>query len=117
MKIPYVIDNQKFHLTDVLNALLNVHKEMSLDVATAYFSISGFRLLQAQLESLRSFRLLLGFQPSEAKDVGLRPSPAALKKALRGDLEDRGFRVVAIRLDRPLPEQVTALAGVFAVAP
>ena len=44
MKIPYVIDNQKFLLADVLNALLNVHKEMSLDVATAYFTIQGFRL-------------------------------------------------------------------------
>lgn len=80
MLLPYVIDNQTYKLADVLNQVMSTHLGQSLDVATAYFSISGFRLLQKQLENLRSFRLLLGFQPVEAKDVGLRPSAAAKKR-------------------------------------
>lgn len=98
MRLPYVIDNQAHKLADVLNEVMAARAGHSLDVATAYFSISGFRLLQAQLENLRSFRLLLGFQPVEAKDVGLRPSAAALKKALRGDLEVEPYREEVLRL-------------------
>ena len=52
MKIPYVIDNQKHLLADVLSALLNEQKGMSLDVATAYFTIQGFRLLKEGLGPL-----------------------------------------------------------------
>jgi hypothetical protein len=48
--IPYVIDNQTHRMADVLNALLAEHKGRSLDVATAYFTIQGFRLLRAGLE-------------------------------------------------------------------
>ncbi len=98
MRLPYVIDNQQFKLSDILNDVMAARTGHSLDVATAYFSISGFRLLQAQLENLRSFRLLLGFQPVEAKDVGLRPSAASLKKWLRGDLEGEPYREDTLRL-------------------
>ena len=98
MRLPYVIDNQQYKLADVLNEVMAARAGHSLDIATAYFSISGFRLLQAQLENLRSFRLLLGFQPVEAKDVGLRPSAAALKKMLRGDLETEAYAETTLRL-------------------
>lgn len=98
MRLPYVIDNQQHKLADVLNEVMASRAGHSLDVATAYFSISGFRLLQTELEKLRSFRLLLGFQPVEAKDVGLRPSAAALKKALRGDLEVEYYQEDTLRL-------------------
>ena len=60
---------------------------MSLDVATAYFSVSGYRLLQEKLTGLRSFRLLLGFQPTNGKVIGLKPNAAKLKSNVRGDLE------------------------------
>lgn len=52
MRIPYVIDNQSHRMADVLNALLAEHKGRSQDVATAYFTIQGFRLLQADLDGL-----------------------------------------------------------------
>jgi hypothetical protein len=35
MRIPYVIDNQKHRLADVLNGILGEHAGKSLDVATA----------------------------------------------------------------------------------
>ena len=46
MRIPYVIDNQQHRLADVLNAILAEHAGKSLDMATAYFNVQGFRLLQ-----------------------------------------------------------------------
>jgi hypothetical protein len=77
MKIPYVIDNQTHRLADVLSDILGSHFGKSLDVATAYFNVQGFRLLQQGLLALGSFRLLLGDEPSEAAQVGLRPRAAA----------------------------------------
>lgn len=87
MQLPYVIDNQQYRLADVLNQVMLDHPGMSLDIATAYFSVSGYRALHEQMNLLRSFRLLLGFQPAENADLGLRPTSSALKRALRGDLE------------------------------
>lgn len=74
MSIPYVIDNQSYRLADVLNQLLAAHAGRSLDAATAYFNVQGFRLLKAGLEQLGSFRLLLGDEPEEGAAVGLRPT-------------------------------------------
>ncbi len=81
MKIPYVIDNEKFHLADVLNALLKEHKGMSLDVATAYFTIQGFRVLKEGLRELGNFRLLLGSEPIRGEQVGLTPEMGIVKKS------------------------------------
>ena len=63
IKIPYVIDNERHRLADVLNAILKEHPGQSLDVATAYFNIGGFQLVQQGLEGLGGFRLLLGSEP------------------------------------------------------
>jgi len=98
MRIPYVIDNQRHTLADVLNAILIEHAHNSLDIATAYFSISGFRALQTNLSGLRSFRLLLGFEPKEGPDLGLRPERSRLDAALRGDLEREPFSEATLRL-------------------
>ena len=78
IRIPYVIDNQHHRMADVLNNILAGHAGKSLDIATAYFSVLGFRLLQEGLETLGSFRLLLGDEPQDGAAVGLRPR-AALK--------------------------------------
>lgn len=85
--IPYVIDNQSHKLADVLNGIMVAHPRSSLDIATAYFSVSGYRELRAALRDTRNFRLLLGFEPTEGKDLGLRPDTRAMLSALRGDLE------------------------------
>lgn len=83
MRIPYVIDNETHRLADVLNAILAEHEGRSLDVATAYFNVQGFRLLRPGLLRLGSFRLLLGDEPAEGADLGLRPRAAS---ALRTEL-------------------------------
>ncbi len=73
MKIPYVIDNQNHKLADILGGLLVEHIDRSLDVATAYFTVGGFGLLQAGLHGLGNFRLLLGAEPASGQEVGLTP--------------------------------------------
>jgi hypothetical protein len=83
MQLPYVIDNQSHKLSDILNAVMRNLHDCSLDVATAYFSVSAFRLLREQVGTLQSFRLLLGFKPVEVKDVGLRANGRALAQSLR----------------------------------
>jgi superfamily II DNA or RNA helicase len=98
MHIPYVIDNQAYRLADVLNTILREHAGCSLDVATAYFSVSGYRELRDQLAGVGSFRLLLGAQPKEGGDVGLRPDSRLLRAALRGDLEREPFNEATLRL-------------------
>src|SRR5947209_20109615 len=76
-RIPYVIDNDVHKMADVLNAILCGHGGCSLDVATAYLNVQGLRLLQDGLQGLGSFRLLLGDEPVEATDLGLRPRAAS----------------------------------------
>lgn len=74
--IPYVIDNEKHRMVDVLNGILAGHDGKSLDIATAYFNVQGFTLLQEGLQRLGSFRLLLGDEPEDGESVGLRPRAA-----------------------------------------
>jgi hypothetical protein len=83
MRIPYVIDNVEHRLADVLNTLLREQPGRELDIATAYFSIRGFEQLRETLPGVRCFRLLLGDQPADGVDIGLRPDSAAY---LRGEL-------------------------------
>jgi SNF2 family DNA or RNA helicase len=84
-------------MADVLNALLAEHRGRSLDVATAYFTIQGFRLLQAGLEGLGNFRLLLGAEPRTGEQVGLRPDVKGLATAIRRDLEVEPFTEETLR--------------------
>lgn len=77
MHIPYVIDNQSQRLADVLCEVLERHSGKSLDIATAYFNVRGFTLLQEGLQGLGSFRLLLGDEPRDGESIGLRPRAAS----------------------------------------
>jgi superfamily II DNA or RNA helicase len=95
MRIPYVIDNVEHRLADVLNALLREQPGRELDIATAYFSIRGFEQLRETLPGVRCFRLLLGDQPADGVDVGLRPDSAAY---LRGELNAEPLRATTQRL-------------------
>ena len=69
MAIPFVIDNQEHRLADVLNDLLAQTLGKPLDIATAYFSISGYRLVKQGLHQVGAFRLLLGSEPHSGVDV------------------------------------------------
>src|SRR5262245_38973055 len=95
MRIPYVIDNVDIRLADVLNDLLQREQGQQVDVATAYFSIHGFKLLQHALPGVRHFRLLLGDKPLEGEDIGLRPDSAAY---LRHELNAEPFTEATLRL-------------------
>src|SRR4051812_15869990 len=94
VNIPYVIDNQTARMADVLNGLLAAHGGRSLGVGTAYFHVPGFRLLQAGLLSLGSFRLLLGDEPEVGADLGLRPRAVT---ALRADLNAAPYSEETLR--------------------
>ena len=77
LRIPYVIDNQNHRMADVLGGILAIHGSKSLDIATAYFNVRGFTLLQEGLQELGSLRLLLGDEPGDGESVGLRPRAAS----------------------------------------
>lgn len=98
MQIPYVIDNQTHRLADVLNGLLAAHKDRSLDVATAYFTVGGFSLLREGLLHLGNFRLLLGSEPTSGEQIGLRFDPGQVEGLLRKDLEELPFDEKTLRL-------------------
>lgn len=83
MKLPYVIDNQAHVLADILKGLLTEHKGRSLDVATAYFTVGGFGLIQEGLTALGNFRLLLGAEPTTGEQVGLRPDAIVVRGLIR----------------------------------
>ena len=98
MSIPFVIDNVQHRLAEVLNTLLSQSAGKPLDVATAYFTVSGYRLLKDGLHQLGAFRLLLGAEPQCGPDLGLRPDPKALEARLQGDLEAEPFTPATLRL-------------------
>ena len=54
MRIPYVIDNETHRLADVLNEVLAEHAGRSLDVATAYFTVSGYAQLRERTAQARA---------------------------------------------------------------
>ena len=74
MRIPFVIDNQEHRLSDVLNELLARSAGTPLDIASAYFAVSGYRLVKDGLHQLGAFRLLIGAEPQTGADVGMRPT-------------------------------------------
>ncbi|MFX0204366.1 MAG: helicase-related protein [Candidatus Hodarchaeota archaeon] len=98
MKIPYVIDNTEIVLADMLKSLLKKYSGQSLDSATAYFNVGGFGLIKEGLQTLGSFRLLLGEAPDGAERIGLRPEKNLVKKRLVNDLNATPFSEEMLRL-------------------
>jgi hypothetical protein len=98
MSIPFVIDNQQHRMADALNELLAQSVGKPLDIASAYFAISGYRLVKEGLHQVGAFRLILGTEPHAGADLGLRPSAEALKKRLQGDLEAEPFTEATLKL-------------------
>ena len=88
---PFVIHNLAHRLADTLNDLLGQTSGKPLDIATAYFSISGYRIVKGGLHGLGAFRLLLGTEPQSGADVGLKVDPHALKARIKGDLKAEPF--------------------------
>jgi hypothetical protein len=97
-RLPYVIDNDRHKLADVLNQVLADHRDLSMDIATAFFNVRGYQLVANRLKELGSLRLLLGAEPESGEDLGLKPRLAALQAALRGDLDAEPFRPETVAL-------------------
>ncbi|MHA2066645.1 MAG: hypothetical protein ACXABY_19915 [Candidatus Thorarchaeota archaeon] len=74
-------------MSTILLAILKKHTGTSLDIASAYFNVHGFQLIQDGLKELSSFRLMLGFEPHRGEDVGFKPDRNRLLKQMKGDLE------------------------------
>ncbi len=72
-RIPFVIDNQREQTAHVLSLLLANSRSCPLDIASAYFNLGGYRLLKDGLADLGALRLLLGHEPQQGADLGLRP--------------------------------------------
>lgn len=98
MHLPYVIDNQSHRLADVLVALLREHRGKSLDIASAYFTVGGFGIVQEGLVNLGNLRLILGAEPTTGEQIGLRPDPGVIKGLVRRDLESLPFDEKTLRL-------------------
>ena len=97
-RIPYVIDNHRHKLADVLNQVLETQRDLAMDVATAFFNVRGYGFLREKLRDIGSLRLLLGAEPLTGQDLGLQPRLAALRAALRGDLAGEPYRPETLAL-------------------
>lgn len=98
MHIPFVIDNERTTAARVLSRLLDESEGRALDIATAYFSVTGYDLLDKGLHHLGALRLLLGTEPKGGEQVGLRPKNAAALSHMRGELEAEPFTEKTLRL-------------------
>ena len=58
MSLPFVIDNRKHRLGDALKELPAHTAAKPLDIAMAYFAISGYRLVKEGLHQVGAFRLM-----------------------------------------------------------
>lgn len=62
--LPDYIDNSHHTLQDALNTIIKDEKQLTLDIATGFFRIEAYVRLEAALNQLTSFRLLLGRDPT-----------------------------------------------------
>lgn len=90
-RIPFVIDNRQHSMRDILCQLLKQHSGRSLDIATAYFTVSGWQLISSELSQIGTLRLLLGDQPEQSTDIGMREIGASPIKGLIRDLEETPY--------------------------
>lgn len=84
--LAFTLDNTSHRTVDAMKTLLSGGRGSPVDIATAYFSVSGYRLLKDGLDGVGAFRLLLGHEPSEGAQVGLRPRSVEALSAELGAL-------------------------------
>lgn len=66
MKIPpQIIDNSKTTLRDFLNEFLGDGLQPHLDIASAFFKIEAYGMVETSLQNIKRFRLLLGKSPEQ----------------------------------------------------
>ena len=85
-----IIDNNKLTLHKELNQILR--EQEWVDIATAYFNISGFQLVKEALSGIKNLRLLIGTSPLVITDRPDFFQPDVLyKQRFREDLEMEAF--------------------------
>lgn len=66
-----VIDNSDVKLSDFLNQVMDASQSTDLDIATAFFNIKAYELVQKEIDDVKKFRLLLGKSPELLKEITL----------------------------------------------
>lgn len=66
-----VIDNSDVKLSDFLSQVMTVSQSTNLDIATAFFNIKAYELVQKEIDGIKKFRLLLGKSPELLKEITL----------------------------------------------
>ena len=85
-----IIDNRRLKLFEELEKILKEQK--IIDVASAYFNIAGFQLIQDSLSGAAKFRLLIGTSPqTDEKKPDIFQPEELYKKKFREDLEEENF--------------------------
>lgn len=82
----------------MLNEVVAEHRGRSLDVATAYFTVTGYGLVRERLSAVGSFRLLLGAEPAKGEQIGLQPDSSQVRGLMQRDLDDMPFDEATLRL-------------------
>lgn len=85
-----IIDNDKLKLCEELNKILKEQK--TIDIASGYFNIGGFQLIQDSLTKAEHFRLLLGKSPEkdDSKEIAAQLS-AFYSSNIKESIEDEDF--------------------------
>ncbi len=97
---PLFIDNREGNTLDraLLQHLRTLRREMALPwevcIASAFFNVSGFRLLAPELEQMGHVRLLLGAEPRpeaarKERQPGDPPEPDFISKQVRDALKEQ----------------------------
>ncbi len=85
-----IIDNSKLKLFEELNKILQ--DEKALSIASAYFNISGFQLIEDSISAVKELKLLIGKSPEKsAKKPDIFIPEVEYKKSFRQDLEEEDF--------------------------
>lgn len=104
MKIPYVIDNRKVLMSDLLNSLLEESKGCSADIATAFFNVGGYDVLRDELRDIGSFRMLIGKEINDSEKIGLVPDTDKVAYGMIRDVESLPFDETTLKLVEDLVE-------------
>ncbi len=91
-KLPDYIDNKNFTLEQILREIIEEYQEHNLDIATGFFQIEAWFKLETSMQQLKSFRLLIGrdptIRPAELDHIDLQKH---FRRELLKDLEHKSF--------------------------
>ncbi|MHA1750260.1 MAG: phospholipase D-like domain-containing protein, partial [Promethearchaeota archaeon] len=66
--LDFVIDD-RYTMVDAIKEIIDLQDAKSVDIATGYFNLSGWKLLELSLLKLKSLRLLLGWEVKETRNI------------------------------------------------